>query len=155
MEDQTANPDLLKIGDTFYMYFRGQQNGHDRIGLATIPESQFDGKTWHIQPEPLIDVGNKGDWDETHVLDPASVLVGNRVFLYYSAVSPRCDRSVCLAISDDGIHFQKYDHNPIVIGGGPEVVYHNGKFYLFFWKTKKSGRGFDLHLAISGDGFHF
>ncbi|MDW7682099.1 MAG: hypothetical protein SCK70_16165, partial [bacterium] len=53
MEDQTANPDLLKIGDTFYMYFRGQQNGHDRIGLATIPESQFDGKTWHIQPEPV------------------------------------------------------------------------------------------------------
>ena len=36
MDSQTANADLLRIGETYFMYFRGQHAGHDRIGLATI-----------------------------------------------------------------------------------------------------------------------
>ena len=63
MEDQTANPDLLLIGETYYMYFRGQRAGHDRIGVATIPRDRFDGATWTIHPEPVIDVGPPGSWD--------------------------------------------------------------------------------------------
>ena len=53
MEAQTANPDLLLIGDTYFMYFRGQQGGHDRIGLATCPRNRFDGVSWSILPEPV------------------------------------------------------------------------------------------------------
>ena len=36
VDSQTANADLLRIGETYFMYFRGQHAGHDRIGLATI-----------------------------------------------------------------------------------------------------------------------
>lgn len=155
MESQTANPDLLLIGDVYLMYFRGQQGGHDRIGVATIPKSEFDGVTWRILPRPIIDVGITGDWDETHVLDPASVLVDGVVYLYYSAVSPSCNRSVCLATSTDGFHFKKFEHNPIVIGGGPEIVYRDGLFYLFYWRERKQSSGFELYLATSADGYQF
>ncbi len=155
MAAQTANPDLLEIGDKYFMYFRGQQGGHDRIGLATIPKQDFDGKTWNILPEPIIDVGELGDADENHALDPASVLVDGKVYLYYSAVSPTCDRSICLATSFDGIHFKKYQTNPIVIGGGPEIVVKDGKFYLYYWQLARSGKGFEIHLSTSTDGFHF
>ena len=137
------------------MYFRGQRNGHDRIGVATTPADRFDGTTWEISPEPIIDVGGPGSWDENHALDPASVLVNGRVYLYYTGVSPKADRSVCLAVSDDGRHFQKYQQNPVIIGGGPEVVYHNGKFYLYFWKKKPAGSGYQIHMAISNDGYQF
>ncbi|UCE08481.1 MAG: hypothetical protein JSW07_10850, partial [bacterium] len=65
--------------------------------MAKIEKELFDGKTWHIRPEPVIDVGRPGDWDEIHVIDPAAALVQGQIFLYYSAVCPRCDRSVCLA----------------------------------------------------------
>jgi predicted GH43/DUF377 family glycosyl hydrolase len=155
MEDQTANPDLLLIEDSYFMYFRGQQGGHDRIGLATIPKKDFDGKTWKILPKPIIDVGKPGDPDETHVLDPASVLVDDKIYLYYSAVSPTCDRSVCLATSKDGIHFKKHSQNPIVIGGGPEIVFKNGRFYLYYWQPARNDKGFEIHLSASSDGFHF
>ncbi|MFC2085937.1 hypothetical protein ACFLRO_01855 [Bacteroidota bacterium] len=155
MEVQTANPDLLLYGDTYIMYFRGQQNGHDRIGLATAPRDEFDGVTWSVRPDPVIDVGEAGSWDETHVLDPASVLVNGRVFLYYSAVSARSDRAICLATSEDGVHFTKYDRNPVIIGGAPEIVVRDGIFYLFFWKAKPTGSGFQIHLATSTDGFSF
>ncbi len=155
MESQTANPDLLLIGDTYYMYFRGQEGGHDRIGLATIPVDKFDGVTWDIFPEPVIDVGEKGEWDETHLLDPAAVLVDGMVYLYYSAVCPECDRSICLAVSNDGIHFTKYESNPMIVGGGPEIVRKNGVFHLYFWREKISGKGFQLHLAVSDNGYDF
>jgi predicted GH43/DUF377 family glycosyl hydrolase len=155
MESQTANPDLLDMGDKYFMYFRGQQGGHDRIGLATIDKEKFDGTSWEILPDPVIDVGKPGDPDETHVLDPASVLVNGKVYLYYSTVCPTCDRSICLATSDDGIHFTKHEKNPVLIGGGPEIVFKDGKFYLYYWQAAQSGSGFEIHLSTSQDGFHF
>ena len=155
MESQTANPDLLLIGDIYHMYFRGQRGGHDRIGVATIPKSRFDGITWQILPDPIIDVGQLGDWDETHVLDPAAVLVDGVVYLYYSAVSPSCNRSICLATSNDGVNFKKFEDNPVVIGGGPEIVYRDGFFYLFYWRERKESTGFELYLATSSNGHQF
>lgn len=155
MDAQTANPDLLRVGDAYHLYFRGQQGGHDRIGVGTIPVEKFDGATWEIRPIPVIDVGGIGDWDESHVLDPATVRVGGKIFLYYSAVSPRCPRCVCVATSDDGVHFEKYSGNPVVIGGGPEVVWREGRFYLYSWKPVPGSAGFQLHLTVSDDGFSF
>jgi beta-1,2-mannobiose phosphorylase / 1,2-beta-oligomannan phosphorylase len=155
MEDQTANPDLLLINDIYYMYFRGQQNEHDRIGVATIPKNQFDGIMWNIHPDAIIDVGVPGTWDEEHTLDPATVYVDGTVYLYYSAVGNNCSRSICIATSKDGINFTKYEDNPIVIGGGPEVVYKDGIFYLYFWKNRPGRKGFQLHLSTSQDGFNY
>jgi len=154
MESQTANPDIALYDGIYHLYFRGQEGGHDRIGLATIPEEKFDGVTWEILPEPVIGEGGPDDWDETHVLDPAAVRVGATVFLYYSAVSPRCPRSVCLAVSRDGKRFVKHPGNPIVIGGAPEIVYDGRLFHLYYWKDRPGG-GFQIHHAISGDGYGF
>jgi predicted GH43/DUF377 family glycosyl hydrolase len=152
---QTANPDLLRLGDTWFMYFRGQADGHDRIGVATVPAARFDGITWDIHPQPIIDVGGPGTPDEEHALDPATVLVDGRVYLYYSAVSPTCSRSVCLATSDDGVRFEKHAGSPVMIGGGPEVVYQDGIFHLFYWKERAGTQGFELWTAHSDDGVHF
>ncbi|NOZ60071.1 MAG: glycoside hydrolase family 32 protein, partial [Calditrichaeota bacterium] len=150
--DQAANPDLLVRENEFYLYFRGQQGGHDRIGLARASKNNFTGAHWEILPEPVLDVGAAGDPDETHVLDPAAVEVDGKIYLYYSAVSPHCERSVCLAISHDGIHFQKYSGNPILIGGGPEIVYFRNRFHLFYWQDRPGRAGFEIHSAVSHDG---
>lgn len=155
MESQTANPDLLDRGDHFFMYFRGQQGGHDRIGLAIQDKTNFDGKTWNIMPHPIIDVGKSGDCDENHVLDPSSIMINGIVYLYYSAVCTTCDRSICLATSKDGIHFNKFEKNPIIIGGGSEIVVKDGKFYLYYWQPARRGSGFEIHLSTSRDGLHF
>lgn len=154
-ESQTANPDLLLNGPTYFMYFRGQRGGHDRIGVATIPKEKFDGVTWDILPEPIIDVGGPGSWDERHALDPAAIKFHGKVFLYYTGVSPLADRSICLAVSDDGLHFKKNKNNPVVIGGAPEVAQKNGVLYLYYWKQVPGKKGFQIHYATSRDGYRF
>jgi len=154
-ESQTANPDLLLNAGTYYMYVRGQRGGHDRIGVATIPKEKFDGVTWNINPEPIIDVGGPGSWDERHALDPAAILFHGKVFLYYTGSSPRADRAICLAVSEDGVHFRKYENNPVIIGGGPEVVFRDSSFYLYFWKPVPDKKGFQIHYATSRDGYHY
>jgi predicted GH43/DUF377 family glycosyl hydrolase len=154
-ESQTANPDLLLIGSTYYMYFRGQRDGHDRIGVATISKDRFDGVTWDIHPEPVIDVGGPGSWDEHHALDPAAILFKGKCFLYYTGSSPKSDRAVCLAVSEDGINFKKNQQNPVTIGGGPEVVLRGDTLYLYFWREVPGKKGFQIHYAFSTDGYHF
>jgi len=154
-EAQTANPDLLLRESIYYMYFRGQRDRHDRIGVATISKEKFDGVTWDIHPEPIIDVGGPGSWDENHALDPAAINFKGRIFLYYTGVSPKADRSVCLAISDDGVRFRKYDRNPVIIGGAPEVVEKDGTLYLYYWKQVPGKKGFQIHVATSRDGYNF
>lgn len=154
-EDQSANPDLLIREHEYLLYFRGQQGGHDRIGLARADKNNFDGALWEILSEPVIDVGMAGDPDESHALDPAAIEVNGKIFLYYSAVSPTCERSICLAISRDGIHFEKCSKNPILIGGCPEVVCFENKFHLFYWHPRENHTGFEIHSAVSDDGINF
>ncbi len=154
-EAQTANPDLLLLGRTYTMFFRGQRDGHDRIGVATVPQEKFDGVTWNIHPEPVIDVGTPGSWDELHALDPAAILFHGKVFLYYTGVSRRADRAICLAVSENGFDFTKPTTDPVLIGGAPEVVLHRDTLSLFFWREVPGKKGFQIHRAVSTDGYHF
>jgi predicted GH43/DUF377 family glycosyl hydrolase len=155
METQAANPDLLLMGDTYYLYYSGQQQGHNRIGVATIPRNQFDGFTWKFSLRPLINVGAAGSPDEMHCLDPATVLVKSRVFLYYTGVDSLGHQTICLTISSDGTRFTKYEKNPVLTGCDPEVVYSKNTFYLFFRRSMPGKEGFEIHYATSPDGFHF
>ncbi len=152
----TANPDLLLIKDTYFLYYRGQKDDqHDRLGVMTVPAKDFDGKTWHeYAGNPVVDVGKAGSFDHQHALDPASVLVNGTVFLYYSAIGHNPRQSVGLAVSQDGFKFTKYKDNPVIVGRAPEVV-HDGKlFYLYYVNGNRRG-GYQINLAVSSDGYRF
>ena len=155
MESMAGGPDVLLNGNTYYLYFHGQAGGHARIGAATVPRSKFDGVTWDLTVGRLIEMGGPGSWDETACLDPATVMVKDRVFLYYTGVSSRPDRAICLAVSNDGIHFTKYEKNPVTIGSTPEVVYYKNTFYLYFQRPVPGKESFQIYYATSQDGFHF
>jgi predicted GH43/DUF377 family glycosyl hydrolase len=95
-----------------------------------------------------VDISPHG-FDSEHVFDPAAVIVGEQVYLYYSAVGAGEDR-IGLAVSDDGRVFEKYPQ-PVLIGRAPEVFRFEGRLDLLFVRPMPKG-GYGIYLAVSDDG---
>lgn len=157
-----ANPDVLIKGDTFFLYFRGQdERGHDQIGVATTPLERFDGINWDLyECNPIISVSeSEKEFDSAHILDPAAIVIDGKVYLYYTAhqagwKTEQKPSHTGLAISRDGLKFTKSGNNPIVRGMAPEVVHYKGKIYLLIQKLNQKGV-FDIYLCESDDGIVF
>lgn len=155
LEEQTAGPDLLLVGNTYHLYFCGQKGERFRIGFAPRNRNEFTGDIWDKPSRPVVDVGGPGSPDEKHCLNPATVRVKGRIFMYYMGVNARGEQSICLAESKDGVKFTKYEKNPVLTGGSPEVVYSKNTFYLYFLQPIPGKDGFQVHYATSKDGYRF
>jgi len=157
-----ANPDLHFFNGTYWLYFRGQaEEGHDQIGVCQAQPSHFDGVHWRMRSEnPVLRVSaDPAAFDSGHILDPAVLEVDGQVRLYYTA--HRSDWNdwnipshTGLAVSDDGIHFEKWGKSPVALGTAPEIVHWNDRFYLLVQRKNQSGY-FEIYCLTSSDGFHF
>lgn len=154
MESQTSTPDVLEMDKHYFLYLSGRRGGHSRIGVATINKKAFNGKIWNINQKPVIDIGRHGAWEADNVTEPAAVKVNGTVYLYFTAISKKGEKAICVATSSDGIHFETYTQNPVLNAQNPEIVFHENKFYLFHTRPRRVG-GFEIHLATSKDGYNF
>lgn len=155
----TASPDYLKYRNRNLLYYRGsgrindEEQLHERIAVSEILSISPDG----IELSPLnedgfiLNIGKKGDFDDQHVLDPATIAIDNTVLMYYSAVSYKNPDSIGLAKSDDGVRFEKIRW--IAHGKSPEVIYHDNKIYLLLQIYDDQRNNF--HLLVSEDGLNF
>ena len=155
----TANPDFLDLKGKTLLYYRGngilpgcEKKLHDRIAVSEV-----------IKIEPgnlkindlnngmhIVDVGKDGEFDCDYVFDPAAVVFKDKVYLYYSAVGPGPD-SVGLAVSEDGINFQKVAK--VLKGRSADVISYRNRIYILFQQFR--GNSYELYLAESSDGINF
>ena len=156
-----ANPDVLEFKDYLYFFFRGQgDEGHDQIGLWKQSLTLANGIDWDKSiREPIIEVSeNPADYDSDHILDPAALVVGDCIYLYYTAkgIEDPGSYAIGLSISIDGITFGKYQENPILRDAiAPEVVFHKGLIYLFFQRHNIKNDSWELFLRTSKNGIDF
>jgi hypothetical protein len=69
---------------------------------------------------PVLRPGKDGAWDERDIHSHFIIPVGSRLYLYYNGLpEDRSDRGIGLAISEDGITFEKLAGNPIIRVGRP------------------------------------
>jgi hypothetical protein len=86
------------------------------MGLA---ESFDGGLTWkRYQDEPLLGRGAAGSPDDGGAVVPALLRVGNRWMMWYTGVKVAPNNAqqihLCLAESEDGIHWTKDSQNPVL-----------------------------------------
>jgi predicted GH43/DUF377 family glycosyl hydrolase len=155
LASSSGAPDVLFMGNTYYLYFYGQFEQNARIGVSTIPSAKFDGTTWDLRQGRVLDIGGPGSADEVACIDPSAIEVNGRVYLYYTGVNIRGTRSICLATSNDGIHFTKFEKNPVLAGTTPEAVYYKKTIYLFFRRLVSDKVGFQIYCATSQDSSTF
>jgi hypothetical protein len=150
LTDAATTPDVLAHHGETLLYCGAVRGGHERLAVMGI---RYGGQApTFSQVELAVDVGPAGAFDSDHVFDPASVVVADRVFLYYSTVGAAPD-SIGLATSADGHRFEKYSH-PVLVGRAPEVAVHQGTFHLLYVLDAPGG-GYGIHLAVSDDGRRF
>ncbi|MCI0714259.1 MAG: hypothetical protein L0154_29155 [Chloroflexi bacterium] len=173
-----ASSVLVEDDSTWVLYFYTWDSftapiGEGSIGRATATSPEG---PWTADPEPLLVAGAEGSWDEQQVGVPSVVKYNSMYYMYYSgfAASGGFEQMrIGLAISEDGIHWTKYDDlettEPAFAEGDPvflrtdegwdfqgverpRVVVVDDTFYMVY-RSRDARAG--LGLAISEDGIHW
>jgi len=113
-ERAVADPDVIRIGPWFYLYYLGQDRAvphRQRIGLAR----SGDGIHWEkLRSNPILELGEPGAFDENGLGEPAVFEFRGFYWMLYTGRDAQENRRFGLARSTDGVHWRKL---PAVFSG--------------------------------------
>ena len=153
-------------------YWWNDTPGFNWIGLMTCPAAGFDGKTFTpFIGNPVLSHGRFCDFDRTGMISPRVELIDGRFFLYYCGVSyvdytpgecPTWRKATGLAVSDDGINFEKVGREPVVetppdyVSGNPKPFLHDGCWHMLTVQAPQDrSAGIAICLQTSDDPYRF
>jgi len=147
-----TEPSILKVGSTFYLYYRTDHS----IGVAT----SNDGINWNDMGTILT--YSPGQWDSDYVISPSVTYWNGNYYLFYEGNNGQ-ESSIGVAISSNpSSGFVKYSGNPIltkgtgfesVLVGTPTVVEYVNQFYMFYHGY--DGTSDRVAVAVSSDLAHW
>jgi hypothetical protein len=145
----------------------GYSDAAEPSGTSGLAPSIDPSWTWVETPpgHPVIDRGPEGGWDHLAVDNPFVLVDGDRYLCFYEAQDKPFDRGgreqIGLAVSSDGVHWEKKSAGNPIFGVGPEgawdshiaklptVFERQGTYYLFY--SGKDARTKQIGLATSTD----
>ncbi len=117
-----ANGSAMFRGGEFLYWYQAGPRETPRLGLARSP----DGRRWRKLPEPVLETGPRGSWDERGVADPYVIYVKNALYLFYLGQDRARRQRLGVARSTDGAHWEKLRANPVLELGGIGAFDENG-----------------------------
>lgn len=153
----TVTHSVIKVGNTYKLYYTAAGSYKYQIGLAT----STDGINWEKYPTPVLTYGYY-DW-ENNVSSAEVVFNNNTYYMYYHGMSiSGTSYAIGLATSSDGINFNRYQGNPIIVKTAsweqkgpncPSVIYDQGQFKMVYENSE--GNGISFGMAYSTDGYNW
>jgi len=115
---------------------------------------------------PVLELGASGEWDDGHVKYPMVIKTGSLYEMWYTGghVGPYSgNNKIGYANSTDGIHWNKYDGNPVVgTGSGWDSYYvygssviKDGETYKMWYSGYAGGVVAEIGYATSPDGIQW
>jgi predicted GH43/DUF377 family glycosyl hydrolase len=148
---QVSQASVIKTDAGYHMYYTGADaNGFMNIGLAT---SQ-DGIEWQKNGPPVLGP-ESGAWDRRGTYQSRIIETPNGFVMLYNTFGSAPLSAYGLAFSTDGITWEKYQANPIllpdVIPNGvylasPSLLYLEGTYRLFTEAFTLSRSQTDIYL---------
>lgn len=160
-DGQVMGPSVLFDGRVYRMWYTGMAAkwgpsgfGYYRIGLAT----SSDGVHWNRANggNPVLDLGGAGSFDEVQAATPSVLFEAGEYRMWYAAWSPRTQHTICVARSQDGIHWIRESGGKPVSGlwityaYGPAVCRVANRYLLLYMSSPHLPPG--LYGAWSKDG---
>ena len=151
------SPTVLFNGTEYQMWYSGNDGSNHRIGYAT----SGDGVEWEkYHANPVLDLGESGTWDDSHVHSPTIFFDGIEYHMWYSGYDGSNWR-IGYAISADGIAWVKHPDNPVLDPGesgtwddyhvdSPTVLFNGTEYQM--WYKGSTGSTWRIGYAISADG---
>src|SRR5687767_13935952 len=99
---RVSDPEVVKVGSTYHMWFTGTRSGNSKIGHAT----STDGEHWTMDANPVLDVGDT--WDRHGVAQPTVVYdsAASTSHMWYSGKASG-EWQIGYATSTDGVTWTK------------------------------------------------
>lgn len=152
-----ANGSALAHAGQFWYWYETGTRERLRISLAR----STDARAWQTEPNPVLDPGPVGSWDERAVADPYVIRAGADFYMYYLGQDRAVRQRIGVARSPDGVHWTKLRANPLVEmddderGIGEPAVWQSHGFYWMLYTVRDFAEQRFLRLARSTDGIHW
>ncbi len=149
------------------MYLYSLTEGRDGApGSILIALSSSLAGPWQLHPEPVLDPGDKGDWDGSRVTQPHVLRVGEGYRMYFAGYEDdrlQGGRWIGMATSPDGLSWEKmpepvfqFSENPRDWDAfrvfQPRVVQVSDGFVMLYKSNVSVGRNEAWGFARSPDG---
>lgn len=103
-DEDVSAPSVIKDGGIYHMWYTGFDGSTPRIGYAT----SSDGITWNKDgANPVLDLGEAGDWDWLGVFSPDLIRVGSEYQLWYSGDTLPPSWQTGYAVSSNGTDWDR------------------------------------------------
>ena len=133
--------------ERYKMWYAGQYFNAYRYDIGYAYSS--DGINWVKHPNPVLQVGALGDWDNGFLEGPSVIKDGSTYKMWYCGYDAIPDGSgtdgkanIGYAISNDGITWVKYAGNPIIVTGintwdsiyvqDPHVIKEGNEYHMWY-----------------------
>ena len=141
----------------FWMYY---SDGDRHIDLAR----SSDGIRWeNYMDNPVLE--RSQPWEDL-LMQERILRINEKWYMWYSTYSGK-PRVTGMAMSQDGVKWQKYEGNPVLTLGKPgrwddfsafqpNVFYRDGHFHMIYTgSSRENPTGYRLGYAVSRDGIHW
>jgi hypothetical protein len=168
------SPTPYLMDDCIRVYYAGlDENHYGRIGYVDL-EKDNPSQIRYIAPEPILDLGDLGTFDDCGLVPSFLMKKDDSFYLYYSGFQ-RTERVpymlfAGMAMSRDGIHFERYSQSPILdrnpeelfLRSAPTILFEDGLYKLWYasavgWTTVNGQPYPQYHIrhAHSRDAIHW
>ncbi len=113
-----ADPYVIAAGGQLYLFHLGQDRARrQRLGVAVSADS---GRSWtKLRSNPILEIGAPGRFDSLGLGEPAVWTSHGRWWMLYTGRDRVERRKIGLAVSTDGIHWQRTSESPLISGQAP------------------------------------
>lgn len=153
-----ANGSAIVDESGILYYYQAGEGERVEIGLAR----SRNGHQWQRNGAPVLTVGPWGNWDERGVADPYVIRVASNYYMFYLGQDRARRQRIGVAMSRDGVAWQKLRSNPILALGdygafdanglGEPAVWASRGYYWMLYTGRDRDEVRRLGLARSRDG---
>lgn len=174
MNSHSQGPTGLLLDDTLRIYFASRPKNDLTLPTFIDLDRYNFNDIVHLNQKPILELGKPGTFDEHGIIPKHAMVVNDKIHLYYIGWSRKSNTpyslAIGLAISDDGLSFERYSQGPIIgIEKGdsysmtaPCIFFEDGLYHMFYTSgiawiriNGKFEHTYTIRKAISSDGIHW